>query len=818
MQLKTLLILACVAVFLLTAIPTSAAAAQASAPSVPTLSAAPRIEAPPNPEQAGGLPAGWNYWNQTIYWKNYSLQFYPGTRHFFPGQNIFDSLVVSNQIPNGQMTAYYVNASGHLLSYDIQTGVYTTLGAWPTNLSNYDSPAMVEGFQGWNNTLTALYEMGSNSKGYVDVEWYSIKNGTFYWANTTIFEGTSDTNVNLGVFNTTGWVFYTNNLESTIDVFNIFSHQLVTVSAPALPNWNSGIYVPGPEQVIEDVDQTSNNTLAVRAFNVTYAVGAGPTIHVITRWGGTISGTDLENMPYFFNISGTLTTLWGLGGGGNPNRNMVISLYKNMNLDGNPSTTNTGTLGTTDPSAYAYWDDSHYYFNGYNPNVGSVYQGPYIDPLNESGIFDTGASNSTWFNKFLNTYNFGFGGGPWVNTWQFIGTQQGWVNAIMDNGTSSATSCGTICTLMVYWPPSQTTEFANPPVPVGPVSGTPLSASSIQWSWSQSPSPGILNDTLYLYSGSTCSSLISKTSGGGAITTHTSTSLLGGTAYSYRVIAWNASGYSPFSNCATATTFSGTPAAPTLLSVTGETLTSLTFSWTNPVVSSSFNNISLAWGTSMGSLTTVVSEGKVTTATVSALSSATTYYAEVTAWNLTIPSVPSNEASAATLNGIPGKPIGLYVVTVTIISITLAWSLPSHGFNNVSMEYHLKHAGAANTTLTFGGLVSTITIGSLTPNTTYQFTVATWNGTVGSGYVPFINGTTAANSTGHGGGPGCGPACNPPQVLSVVFPPLFVIVMLALGVFLIVFGFIAIATQGRRWSPFMMLVGFILVGAAAYLW
>lgn len=849
---STVLALACVVAFLLTVVPTTASAPRPPDATPPPLATAPHTEPPGDSVRASGLPAGWTYWNQTIDWRNYSLQFYPGTRHFFPGVNMFDSLVVSNQIPDGQMTAYYVNASGQLLSYDLQTGVYQTLGAWPTNLSSYDSPAMVEGFQAWNGTLTGLYEMGSDSHGYVDVEWYGIANGTFHWANTTIHEGTSPTNVNLGVLNSTGWVFYTNNAESTVDVFNIYSHQLATASAPALPNWNSATYVPGADQVVEDVDQTSNNTLAVRAFNATYANGSAPTIHILTRWGGTTSGTDVENMPYFFNVSGPVTTLWGLGGGGNPNRNVVVSLNRNMTRDSMPSTTDTGVLGTTDPSAYAYWDDSHYFFNGYNPTVGPADQGPYIDPLNDSGIFASGGSNATWFNSFLSSYNFGFGGGPWVNSWQFIGPQAGWVNAILDNGTSSATSCGTLCTLMVYWLPAHATEFVTPPAPVGTVSGRALTSSSIQWTWSQSPSPGILNDTMYLDAGSTCSSPIDTSSGAGPVTTYTSTGLLGGTPYSFAVVAWNASGASPRSNCATATTLSGTPAAPTALTVTAATLTSLTLTWTNPHPSSSFGNISLAYGTSAPSLRTVISEGTAATATVPGLSSGTRYFVEVRAWNGTVPGPASDEANGTTLtlapstptglhqtgnasttisvawtnptpgsftnitvyyrpanfptttsiseatsaaasipglgsdsayfvsvgawNGnaesarspelqvwttapAPSAPSGLQMIAVTETSISLAWTLPLSGFDNVSLEYRVQHASGTNTTLSLGSRASEFTLDFLRPNTTYQFTVATWNGAVGSGYLPFINGTTTTNSTGPGGGSGCGALC-----------------------------------------------------------
>ena len=51
------------------------------------------------------------------------------------------------------------------------------------------------------------------------------------------------------------------------------------------------------------------------------------------------------------------------------------------------------------------------------------------------GSLPAAEANATWFNTFLQSYNFGFGGGPWVNSWQFIGHPSGWDNAIMDNGS-----------------------------------------------------------------------------------------------------------------------------------------------------------------------------------------------------------------------------------------------------------------------------------------------------------------------------------------------------------------------------------------------
>ncbi|MCI4318461.1 MAG: fibronectin type III domain-containing protein [Thermoplasmata archaeon] len=138
----------------------------------------------------------------------------------------------------------------------------------------------------------------------------------------------------------------------------------------------------------------------------------------------------------------------------------------------------------------------------------------------------------------------------------------------------------------------------------------------------------------------------------------------------------------------------------------------------------------------------------------------------------------------------PDLPSGLHVTTVSATSISLAWTLPAAGFDNVSLEYHRQHPGTTNTTVSMGGPLSAFTVGSLAPNSTYLFTIATWNLTVGSGYLPFVNGTTTANATSQGAPAGCGLACSP-LVLAVG--------ILALGVILGVVGTALVAR--RRWRP-----------------
>ena len=90
------------------------------------------------------------------------------------------------------------------------------------------------------------------------------------------------------------------------------------------------------------------------------------------------------------------------------------------------------------------------------------------------------------------------------------------------------------------------------PLPKAPtrVSATFLSSTSESVQWIQSTSPGIVNNTVYLYSSAACScALTGAYSTGGAATNDTLTGLTANQQYSVSVSAWNATGESPPSVC-----------------------------------------------------------------------------------------------------------------------------------------------------------------------------------------------------------------------------------------------------------------------------
>ncbi|HEV2166186.1 MAG TPA: carboxypeptidase regulatory-like domain-containing protein, partial [Thermoplasmata archaeon] len=112
--------------------------------------------------------------------------------------------------------------------------------------------------------------------------------------------------------------------------------------------------------------------------------------------------------------------------------------------------------------------------------------------------------------------------------------------------------------LLVVATTSSASTPVLPPAPTGLSSGAATS-TSLAWSWTQSSGTGIQNDTVYLYTGPSCTGTSVALSTGGAATRLATGSLLGASTYSARVSAWNASGESPASGCASGTTLANPP-------------------------------------------------------------------------------------------------------------------------------------------------------------------------------------------------------------------------------------------------------------------
>ena len=177
----------------------------------------------------------------------------------------------------------------------------------------------------------------------------------------------------------------------------------------------------------------------------------------------------------------------------------------------------------------------------------------------------------------------------------------------------------------------------------------------------------------------------------GNITTYRDTGLSPGTSYNYRVLAFSAAGVSPTSNVVSVTTSasapSAIPGAPTGLTATSVTTSSVTLTWTDG--SSNENGFAIQrLNGSTWSQIGATPDGNITAYGDTGLSPGTSYSYRVLAFNGSGNSPTSNVVSATTSQvvQIPAAPSNLRVAGVTSTSVTLAWTDGSSNENGFSIE------------------------------------------------------------------------------------------------------------------------------------
>ena len=306
-----------------------------------------------------------------------------------------------------------------------------------------------------------------------------------------------------------------------------------------------------------------------------------------------------------------------------------------------------------------------------------------------------------------------------------------YVEAVGDAGASAASSD-------VY----ATTES----VPAAPTALTvgALTTTTIPLTWSNPSTGGLLNSTVYWYSGGSCSGTATVHSAGSAVTSYTITGLTTNVRYAADVTVWNATGQSSDSACVTAVTAS-VPAAPTSLSVGTVTATTIPLTWSNPSTGGLVNS-TVYWysgGSCTGSPTVHSAGSAVTSYTITGLTTNDRYAAQVTAWNATGQSLDSNCVTAITAS-VPAAPTSVTVGSVTTTSIPLTWSNPSTGgLVNDTVYYRASSTcGGTMTGKSTSGSATSYTITSLSGATEYAVEVTAWNATGQSVDSSCTTGTT----------------------------------------------------------------------------
>lgn len=232
-------------------------------------------------------------------------------------------------------------------------------------------------------------------------------------------------------------------------------------------------------------------------------------------------------------------------------------------------------------------------------------------------------------------------------------------------------------------------------------------------------------------------------------TTFMDSGLAPATTYTYRVIATNATGDSAPSNEASGMTLPEPPTAPSGLTVTTISQSSLRLNWTDASDNETGFKIERSPNGVSGWQQVGATGMNATAFQDLGLLAGTTYHYRVLANNAGGDSTPSNVASGTTLPNPPSAPSGL---TVTVPAapagasqLVLNWNDNSNNETGFKVERSTDNFGSpANTTLvtTTAANVSTYTNTGLTAGTTYYYRVRATNAAGDSGNSNVANGTT----------------------------------------------------------------------------
>ncbi|MDF9408361.1 MAG: Exoglucanase B precursor [Pelotomaculum sp. PtaB.Bin013] len=210
---------------------------------------------------------------------------------------------------------------------------------------------------------------------------------------------------------------------------------------------------------------------------------------------------------------------------------------------------------------------------------------------------------------------------------------------------------------------------------------------------------------------------------GANATSYNDTGLADNTKYYYRVLAYNSSGNSAYSNEVNVAT--GTvPAAPSDLTATVLSSTIITLTWDDN--SSNETGFIIERKKAGGSYTQIATvDANTTTCTISGLAGNTKYYYRVLAYNSSGNSVYSNEVNVTT-GTVPAAPSDLTATVLSSTSIMLTWD--DNSSNETDFIVERKEAGGSYTRVaTIDANTTSYTDYGLTDNTKYYYRVLAYN-------------------------------------------------------------------------------------------
>jgi len=210
------------------------------------------------------------------------------------------------------------------------------------------------------------------------------------------------------------------------------------------------------------------------------------------------------------------------------------------------------------------------------------------------------------------------------------------------------------------------------------------------------------------------------------VTTYRNTGLTAGTAYSYRVLAFNGYGNSATTNEATVTTTAASqiPAAPSGLSGSADSATSVALSWTDGSSNENGFSIERRNGSTWSQVGWVAAN--ITTYRNTGLTAGASYSYRVLAFNGYGNSPTTNEVSVTTPSQIPAAPSNLSGLADSSTSVTLSWADNSSNENGFSIE---RKSGTSWRQVGWvGANIRSFRQTGLVSGVTYKYRVLAFNG------------------------------------------------------------------------------------------
>ena len=232
---------------------------------------------------------------------------------------------------------------------------------------------------------------------------------------------------------------------------------------------------------------------------------------------------------------------------------------------------------------------------------------------------------------------------------------------------------------------------------------------------------------------------------GANVTSLIDSTLSANTEYYYRVRAYNASGFSGYTNEANTTTLPNPIIAPGNLTATPITQTKINLAWTdNSNIESGFK-IERKPSTATAYTVIATTGANVTSLADSGLTANTKYFYRVRAFNANGNSAYATAVSATTLPFPPAAPGNLTATVISNNQIDIAWADNSGEEAGFKIERKTGDGGTYAQIATVGANVTTFSSTALNANTKYYYRVRANNAGGNSPYSNAVNAITFPN-------------------------------------------------------------------------